>query len=545
MEKSEAETLLLTHTNKITANKSLVCEIHNSSPSNIKYTNIKQEIYHILHNLPQIPICQSPTCDTLVSWDKRNQRYTTYCGYECSNSNQSQETKQKRTKTNIDRYGGNAPACSEDVRQLMKNTNIDRYGDQYTTLTASKSKKAIYVKYGVNNISELDAVKQKKIQTSLTRYGTKYPNQSPEILERRVNTCLAVYNRKSHRQIGISDLSYATLINKDSMVDLHITKKNSVAGMALQLGVSKWTIYNYLNLHDIENQNLILHTSCSVGQQELITFLTDNGVQFEVNNRSIISPLELDIYLPEFKLAIEYNGLYWHSEKNNKTSNYHKNKTELCEAQNIRLIHIFEDEWNFQKQQCKDTILHLLGRSERGIFARNTTIKSIPWVVARDFLDTYHLLKAGKSGNYRIGAFDPDGNLIGVMVFGKQNNEGSDANVVELRRFVTNKKNNPGLGSKMFKYAVQQQGYTSIVAFVDRRWFTGLVKSYIGFTLVGVTAPALWWTNGRIRKHRRFITKTKLVSEGYSSALSKHHILDTLGYYRIWDCGKLKLRWDA
>ena len=76
------------------------------------------------------------------------------------------------------------------------------------------------------------------------------------------------------------------------------------------------------------------------------------------NTRKIITPLELDIYLPELKIAIEYNGTYWHSSKNNKDISYHLNKSLLSRQLGIRLIHIYEFEpYQTQIQLLKDLIL--------------------------------------------------------------------------------------------------------------------------------------------------------------------------------------------
>lgn len=285
----------------------------------------------------------------------------------------------------------------------------------------------------------------------------------------------------------------------------------------------------------------------SSAEQEIEQFLRDLLPDDEIIicDRTLIYPQEIDIYLPKYNLAIEYNGLFWHSELN-KSPTYHLDKTRACEDKGIRLIHIFEDEWREQNQKCKDTLKHFLGKSEKGTYARKTTIKEIPWSEAKMFLEQYHLLNAGSPGNYRIGAFDGD-MLIGVMVFGKQNNERSPINAVELKRFVTNKKNNPGLGSKMFKYAIDQKRYQEVVAFVDRRWFTGLVKDHIGFEYVNETSPSLWWTDGIKRFHRRFKTKQQLINEMDDECeinhLTKVQLMKNIGFYRIYDAGKIKLQW--
>lgn len=68
----------------------------------------------------------------------------------------------------------------------------------------------------------------------------------------------------------------------------------------------------------------------------LETFLKNNKIEYLRKNKTIIKPLELDFYIPSENIAIEFNGIYWHSEiTGQKNKNYHLNKTELCEKQGI------------------------------------------------------------------------------------------------------------------------------------------------------------------------------------------------------------------
>ena len=357
-------------------------------------------------------------------------------------------------------------------------------------------------------------------------------------IEKRQTTCLQKYGTKFSAQKHISQEVLTNIEDCDWLKKQHEILLKSVPQIAKELGVSDSMVTTYMKKHNISVKRL----KTSTGENQLISFLKTLNVKISTHNRSILDGQEIDIYLPEYNIAIEYNGLYWHSELH-KHANYHLDKTEKCEQKGIRLIHIFEDEWQQTPQKCKDTIRHLLGKSEKGTYARNTYIKEIPWKQAKDFLNKYHLLNAGTCGNYRIGAFDKNtDDLIGVMVFGQQNNERS--NGIELRRFVTNKKNNPGLGSKMFNFAITQNNYKEIIAFVDRRWFTGLVKDHIGFEKIDVTIPAIWWTNGKERFHRRFITKKRINQILSEENLTKREALYRLGYYRIYDCGKIKLKWS-
>jgi len=292
---------------------------------------------------------------------------------------------------------------------------------------------------------------------------------------------------------------------------------------------------------------------CAIGKQtskaekEVCDFVKSFNVEVVENDRDTINPYEIDILIPAINLGIEYCGLRTHSSFfGNKDKRYHLKKHELCEQKGIRLITVFEDEWRDKQEIVKSTLAHFLGCSPKGVYARNTTILEVSWATASEFLNKHHLLGAGQSGNYRIGAYHGD-ELISVMVFGYPSDERGRKDVVEMKRFVTNGKNNPGVGSKMFKHAIREKGYTSVVAFVDRRWFTGSFKSISGFIVDGATAPAKFWTNFVDRKHRRFKTKRSMLDSGEAtnSLLTKEQMLNDIGYYSIYDCGKLRLQWDV
>ena len=117
------------------------------------------------------------------------------------------------------------------------------------------------------------------------------------------------------------------------------------------------------------------------------------------NTRKIIrtedKQLELEINIPDKKVAIEFDGLYWHSEKahlvKSSISNYHLVKTQLCEEQGIRLIHIFEDEWWYKKDICKSIIASSLGIYDRKLYARQCIVKECSIEEAKTFLESNHL----------------------------------------------------------------------------------------------------------------------------------------------------------
>ena len=121
-------------------------------------------------------------------------------------------------------------------------------------------------------------------------------------------------------------------------------------------------------------------------QQEVFDYINDtNAIQ---NTRKIISPYELDIYIPNKNLAIECDGVYWHSQYD---KNYHLLKTELCEDKNIRLIHITDWLWNNKQNICKSIIDNALNRNQTIIYARKCIIKNVSNKDAKQFLNDNHI----------------------------------------------------------------------------------------------------------------------------------------------------------
>ena len=285
-------------------------------------------------------------------------------------------------------------------------------------------------------------------------------------------------------------------------------------------------------------------TRVSKPEQEVFEFVSQYVDDATQSDRTIIKPKELDIVVPSKKIAIEYCGLYWHSTKAGRPPNYHRDKHNSVDKTDYRLVTIFEDEWLEKQTIVKDTLRHFMGVAPKGVGARNTEIKEIEWKSAKEFLNHHHLMGAGQPGNYRIGAYYGD-ELISVMVFGYPSDERGKKDVIEMKRFATNSYNNTGVGSKMFKHAIRNKGYSRVIAFVDRRWFNGSFKFVAGFSAVHVTSPAKFWTKGNKRFHRRFKTKAGMLKSGEITdrSLTKEQMLAKLGYYPIYDCGKVKLEW--
>jgi len=165
------------------------------------------------------------------------------------------------------------------------------------------------------------------------------------------------------------------------------------------------------------------------------------GVKYKEGVRNLISPFEIDIYLPDYKLGIELNGNYWHSFiGGGKSMSYHINKTKLCHEQEIKLIHIFEDEWLFKGDIIKSMIINRLGIIKNRIYGRNCIIKEISNKEKKKFINKNHIQGDGVD-KIRLGLFNDD-ILVSVMTFSKENrshNTNGKNNIWELSRFCSKK----------------------------------------------------------------------------------------------------------
>jgi hypothetical protein len=263
------------------------------------------------------------------------------------------------------------------------------------------------------------------------------------------------------------------------------------------------------------------------------------------NNRTTLKT-ELDFYFPLKKLAIEFNGLYWHSEiSGQKDKQYHLTKTQLANAQDIQLIHIFEDEWIFKNKIVKNRIKHLLGLNKRKIYARKCNIKEIDTHTKNTFLNKYHIQGEDKA-NINLGAYYRN-HLVAVMTFGKQRialGQEHIENHWELSRFCTiGTFNVIGIGDKLLKFFERQYKPLQIITYADKRWSMGNFYDKLNFKLDHISEPNYWYIpyGGKYRHHRfnfrKNVLSTKL--EIYDDELTEWQNMQLNQYDRVWDCGNL------
>ncbi len=253
-------------------------------------------------------------------------------------------------------------------------------------------------------------------------------------------------------------------------------------------------------------------------------------------DRSIISPKELDIFLPEFNIAIEYHGLYWHSELY-KDPNYHKDKLQLCRNKGVRLIQIFEDEWINKQDIVKARLLSFLGGNIK-IPARKCSVMKIASPLSNKFINEHHIQGKGRA-NVHLGLFY-DNELISAMTF-LNGDISKGVKGWELNRFCTKS----GLtiiggASKLFSYFIKQFNPEIITSYADLRWCSDTpVYEKMGFDRLTDTAPNYWYIkpNEQNRYHRFGLRKPS------GCLVSERELRTQEGWIRIYDAGHAKFVW--
>jgi hypothetical protein len=280
-------------------------------------------------------------------------------------------------------------------------------------------------------------------------------------------------------------------------------------------------------------------------EDELKEYVKSLDIEYDENTKKIIPPLELDIYIPSYSIAIELNGLYWHSEiyKDNK---YHLYKTNECEAKNIKLIHVFEDEWLFKKDIVKSRIKNILGHTTNKIYARKTIIKEVSSKDSKDFLISNHI-QGNVNSSIRLGLYLDD-KLMSLMTFGnlrKSMGENSKSGCYELFRFC-NKIDTTVIGGadKLLKYFIKNYQPIKIVSYADRRWSQGDLYEKLGFKFIHNSEPSYYYIINNNREYRFKYRKDVLVKEGYDKNKSEHQIMLDRKIYRIYDSGSKRYELD-
>jgi hypothetical protein len=476
--------------------------------------------------------------------------------YGCSTPLSNPLIREKIEKGNIEKYGFKNPMQNSCIKQKASATNMEKYGDSSTLGKNSriranineklvlntpdrikKSQDTLMRRYGEKNPSKLDFVKQKKISTSTVNYGVSHPMQSDAVKNIHRDSLKKFSGRAitNISQLHISDNSMEIYNSFEKFGE--IAKGKTVLQIAELLGVSETTVLKKIKLYGLEN-DVVFYPIISSGHQSILDWLSSINVEYVANTRSVIPPLELDIYLPSYSVAIEFGGIYFHSEiSGNKPKHYHQKKYNLCKDKNIKLITVWDCEWDSKQDVIKNLILNKINRSSKQCGARKLSTKIITNDVARQFCETHHL--QGYINGINIGLVDDENVLKSVIVMGKTRFEQNGT--WEIYRYCS-EGSVPGALSKLIAYFCKNYDPSSIITYVDHRFGDGHGYEKIGFSLVS-TSVGFNYVDANKKLHNRMnFQKHKLLKlfPNADPLATAWEMMKNNNYDRIWDCGQSK-----
>jgi hypothetical protein len=279
-------------------------------------------------------------------------------------------------------------------------------------------------------------------------------------------------------------------------------------------------------------------------------------------DRTLIKPRELDIYLPQKQLAVEYCGMFWHShgDKESEQANRlrHFKKHEDCAAAGVRLITVYESEWQANPRAIKRLLRNAIGKSKGRLGARKCELREVPSADARAFYDKYH--PQGGAGHGEHYGLYWKGKLVACMrfVYGANDRGPAAANRVwTLGRYAT-RVNVAGAASRLFKAFLAKHNPTTVKSFSDNRYFEGGMYWQLGFQIEEEIAPdyQVWSPKIGLRPkshYQRRKLPARLAEHDIDPASfdpatdprAESEITYLMGARRIYDCGKRRWVWTC
>lgn len=314
-----------------------------------------------------------------------------------------------------------------------------------------------------------------------------------------------------------------------------LTERKNNVDYAIQIkclrcsNVFNSTIYNIIRCERKKCSTCDV-ANISTHQLELENFVHSLGVQNILrSDRTNPTGYELDIYIPGMSIAIEFNGLYWHSDAVNNDRSYHNRKSIACRQNGITLIHVFEDEWVYKRSIVESMITSKLGLSPKKIGARECRICELSSGESKTFFNDNHI----------------DGDTTGFITYALRNHDTVIAAIklrkpyskrwkgfIEIARFATTRGYTVAGGfSKLMKH-ITKVHHEGIFTYVDTR-FGGSGEHCVAahMELSHTTDVSFWWTDRSQRFNRLHCKATNDASEK-ENALKR-------GLFKVWGCANL------
>lgn len=416
----------------------------------------------------------------------------------------NKEILDKARQTTLKHYGVDNPFKTDYFQDLAKQRRKELYGVEYvcqnpeykekirqSNINKSKQEKqeiqdkrkqTCLEKYGVEYSSQSNIIKDKIIKTCNDRYGVNFPAQSPNAI---INHKISRYKRFTTNLVKRQNVQLLT--SKDELINTN----NDLTFKCLSCGY-QWTDEQHMCVQQVRCPECISHNLSLVESMIFDYIKSIYPGQVDRHNRKILQGKELDIYIPDLKLAFEYNGSLYHSTNSNYTktrnidSNYHLSKTINCQKHNIRLIHIFDYQWYNKQDQIKKFIKRQICDLQY-IETKDLKVKTISKFEAKQFLDKYYIDDFNRDYNKQFGIYYSD-TLISVITFDVNDNQ------TVLQNYC--KDDIHDFDDQILLDIIKDNKFNSVITSIDLQHFTRNTFSQLGFKFQYQIQPLCHKTNG-------------------------------------------------
>ena len=445
---------------------------------------------------------------------------------------------EKRKQTNLLKYGFEYVTQVEEIKEKTKQNNLEKYGKPYTF--------------------QVDEFRDKAKKTLIEKYGVDSPFKSPEIKQRSIEATINKYGVYNVNYIGKPKEIVDALTSREGMIK-YLNENNietiGTVSLANKLGVSQSVVRKISNKFNLTDR-IIMVKHRSHYEDMIVDILHRIGIpdsEIELNAKIVNNPnsdrpsdtYELDIYLPKYNLGIEYNGSAFHNEKY-KEYNYHEQKETEARKQGIFIFNIFgytvsdeevelsDDEIEIARAKIEDRLRVLTGHVEHKIPARKCKIVDLSDDkyndVKRRFMIFNHL-QGFVGTKYTFGLTYED-ELVEIMTF-----DTNEKYTYELTRNCSLRNTIVvGGASKLFQHFVRNymKHGDKIISFSDNGTTKGIMYKNLGFVPMHQVNPRYVWR----KHHEPIISRRKAQKICKGVAGTEAQIMQSLGYTRIYDCGK-------
>lgn len=480
------------------------------------FESIDQKVWALRNNTFIRPTCV--VCDKYASF--RHGKFNSTCGSSsCAKLNP--EAKAKVSKTNLLRYGNICPLKNETVKQKSINTSMKNYGVKHPMQNkdfAEAQRQAYTDKTGLKSIFDVPEIRAKSSKLA----------QSPEAKAKRARSLIQTkgdikFKNKLYER-------YEKSILQSRLMDLQ--KRQNIVALFSRWG-GKYKKYKWLHEtcgHEFESHFIrvddFLCPRCkprSIPQEKVLVLCEDLGIKVLENDRIQIKPREIDLWLPDHKVGIEVNGIYWHNA-------FRRGLTLLQKTNMLKqglLLHFWDFEIHLYPEIVKNVIAVKTQNIKSKFYARKCNIIEVSNEDAQIFIDTNNLLGFVES-DFHVG-LRYNNEIIAIASFI------NDVGFIKMTRFTCKLGSITVGGLSRLTSFVFKKLNQKIIADVDLRFSNGSSYEAAGFSRVGIKQPEAKYFMQKYNSRPLAITEINL--EHSDKNTSKESVLIDAGWLKIIDCG--------